>query len=96
MIATCTVGETVKTCLVIYLLRNDPGSRRTLFDGWNVGELQDIALPPCHKQYQFFVEHATERLHGSCVQRSADAFLGLGWNIANLGLLTTLLAEQTG
>ncbi len=81
---------------VIELLKNDPGSRRILWDGWNVGELDEMALPPCHKHYQFFVHQKTGRLSGSCVQRSADSYLGLAWNIANLGLMTHLLAQQCG
>lgn len=81
---------------VIDLLKHEPSSRRILWDGWNVGELGAMALPPCHKHYQFFVQQSTGRLSGSCVQRSADSYLGLAWNIANLGLVTHLLAAQTG
>lgn len=77
-------------------LKRDPTSRRLLFEGWNVGELAAMALPPCHKTYQFFVSSATGRLSAALMQRSADAYLGLGWNIANLALLTHLLAEQCG
>lgn len=77
-------------------LRNNPASRRLLFEGWNVAELQQMALPPCHKTYQFFVSLDTGKLSAALMQRSADAFLGLGWNIANLALLTHLLAEQCG
>jgi thymidylate synthase len=77
-------------------LKNNPASRRLLFEGWNVGELDAMALPPCHKTYQFFVSGETGRLSAALMQRSADAYLGLGWNIANLALLTHLLAEQCG
>lgn len=77
-------------------LKNDPGSRRLLFEGWNVAQLEDMALPPCHKTYQFFICQATNTLSGALIQRSADAYLGLGWNIANLALLTHLLAHQCG
>lgn len=77
-------------------LRSNPASRRLLFEGWNVGELDAMALPPCHKTYQFFVSGETGRLSAALMQRSADAYLGLGWNIANLALLTHLLAEQCG
>jgi thymidylate synthase len=80
---------------LIQALRDNPGSRRLLFDGWNVGELHRMALPPCHKHYQFFVS-SDGRLHGGLVQRSADAFLGLPFNLINMALLTHLLAEQTG
>ena len=81
---------------VIDLIKTNPSSRRILWDGWNVGELDQMALPPCHKHYQFFVNHKSGTLNGSCVQRSVDGYLGLVWNIANLALVTHLLAEQTG
>jgi thymidylate synthase len=79
---------------VVDLLKTNPTSRRILWDGWNVGELDEMALPPCHKHYQFFVRDG--KLDGAVIQRSADAFLGLPFNICNLALLTHLLAEQTG
>lgn len=81
---------------VIDLLKHNPTSRRILFDGWNVGELNQMALPPCHKHYQFFVDPNTKTLSGAMVQRSADAFLGQPFNVANLAFLTSLLAQQTG
>lgn len=81
---------------VIDLLKNDPGSRRIIFDGWNVGELDQMALPPCHKHYQFYVDQETNKLSGACVQRSCDSFLGLSFNLVNLALITSILAEQTG
>ena len=81
---------------VIEGLKQNPGSRRLLFEGWNVGELDAMALPPCHKTYQFFVSGETGKLSAALMQRSADAYLGLGWNIANLALLTHLLAQQCG
>jgi thymidylate synthase len=77
-------------------LRHNPTSRRLLFEGWNVAELDEMALPPCHKTYQFFVSPGTGKLSAALMQRSADAYLGLGWNIANLALLTHMLAEQCG
>ncbi|MBC7662168.1 MAG: thymidylate synthase [Chitinophagaceae bacterium] len=81
---------------VIDLIKTNPSSRRILWEGWNVGELDQMALPPCHKQYQFFVNHKLGTLNGSCIQRSVDSYLGLTWNIANLALITHMLAEQTG
>lgn len=81
---------------LIEALKHNPGSRRLLFEGWNVGELDQMALPPCHKTYQFFVSETTGRLSGALMQRSADAYLGLSWNIANLALLTHLLALECG
>ena len=77
-------------------LKEDPTSRRLLFEGWNVADLDRMALPPCHKTYQFFVSPATGKLSAALMQRSADAYLGLGWNIANLALLTHLLCRQCG
>lgn len=81
---------------VIDQLKENPSGRRILWDGWNVAELDQMALPPCHKHYQFFVQQGTNKLCGALVQRSADSFLGLSWNIANLAFVTTLLAAQTG
>lgn len=81
---------------VIDMLKNNPTSRRILWEGWNAGEVDKMALPPCHKHYQFFVEPDSGELSGCCVQRSADSFIGLNFNIVNLALVTTLLAEQTG
>lgn len=81
---------------LIEALKLNPGSRRLLFEGWNVGELEQMALPPCHKTYQFFVSEKTGRLSAALMQRSADAYLGLSWNIANLALLTHLLALECG
>jgi thymidylate synthase len=81
---------------VVDQLKNNPTGRRILWDGWNVAELDKMALPPCHKHYQFFVQPSSNKLCGAVVQRSADSFLGLAWNVCNLALVTTLLAEQTG
>jgi thymidylate synthase len=82
--------------LLVDGLKNDPTSRRLLFEGWNVAQLDEMALPPCHKTYQFFVSQATNTLSGALMQRSADAYLGLSWNVANLALLTHLLADHCG
>ena len=81
---------------VVDQLKNNPTSRRIIFEGWNVGELSQMALPPCHKTYQFFVDPNTNRLSGMMYQRSVDAFLGLGFNLSNLALVIHLLAHQTG
>lgn len=80
---------------VIAALKNNPSSRRILWDGWNVSEIEQMALPPCHKQYQFFVS-SDNRLSGVCIQRSVDSLLGCPFNIANLALVIHLLAQQTG
>lgn len=81
---------------VIDQIKNNPASRRIIFDGWNVGELEQMALPPCHKHYQFFIDPVKGTVSGSVVQRSADSFLGLAFNVCNLALITTLLAKQCG
>jgi thymidylate synthase len=75
-------------------LRETPDSRRLLFTAWNVGELAEMALPPCHMVYQYHV--ADGRLNGLLFQRSADVFLGLGWNICEAALLLHMLAQQVG
>lgn len=73
-------------------IRHNPTSRRLLFTGWNVGELEAMALPPCHMTYQYFV--ADGRLSGILYQRSADSFLGLPWNLCEAALLIHMLAQQ--
>ena len=75
-------------------LRTNPTSRRLIFTGWNVGELDQMALPPCHMTYQYYV--ADGKLSGILYQRSADTFLGLGFNLCEAALLIHLLAAQTG
>lgn len=80
---------------VVEALKNNPSSRRILWDGWNVGELESMALPPCHKHYQFYVSSGN-RLSGACIQRSVDSLLGCPFNIVNLALVIHLLAQQTG
>lgn len=75
-------------------LKTDPTSRRLLFTGWNVGELERMALPPCHMTYQYYV--ADGKLSGALYQRSADSFLGLGWNLCEAALLIHMLADQCG
>lgn len=80
---------------VVEMLKHNPSSRRIIWDGWNVGELDQMALPPCHKHYQFFVS-SDGRLSGACIQRSVDSMLGCPFNVANLSLVIHLLAQQTG
>ena len=75
-------------------LRRNPNSRRLIFTAWNVGDLPKMALPPCHVVYQYQVVEG--RLNGLLFQRSADVFLGLGWNICEAGLLIHMLAQQVG
>lgn len=73
-------------------LKNNPDSRRHIVSAWNVGELNKMALPPCHLLFQFYV--ANKKLSCQLYQRSADAFLGVPFNIASYSLLTHMIAEQ--
>jgi len=78
---------------VLEQLRNNPGSRRMIVSAWNVGELDKMALAPCHALFQFYV--ANDRLSCQVYQRSADIFLGLPFNIASYALLVHMLAQQS-
>ena len=75
------------------LLRKDPNSRRNIVSAWNVGELAQMALQPCHALFQFYV--AQGRLSCQLYQRSADVFLGVPFNIASYALLIHMMAQQT-
>jgi len=87
-------GETIdQISNVVELIRNDPSSRRMVVSAWNVGELADMALSPCHCLFQFFV--ADGRLSCQLYQRSADVFLGVPFNIASYALLTMMIAKVT-
>jgi thymidylate synthase len=77
---------------VVEQLRRDPDSRRIIVSAWNVGELEQMALMPCHAFFQFWV--GAGRLSCQIYQRSADVFLGVPFNIASYALLTHLLAQQ--
>jgi thymidylate synthase len=79
---------------VLRRLRENPDSRRMIVSAWNVGELERMALPPCHCLFQFYV--AQGRLSCQLYQRSADVFLGVPFNIASYALLTHMIAQQTG
>jgi thymidylate synthase len=79
---------------VVESLRANPGSRRHIIEGWNVAELDRMALPPCHKSYQFHV--AGNRLSCALYQRSCDVVLGLPFNLFGAALLTRMLAQQAG
>lgn len=77
---------------VVESLRHNPGSRRHIVEGWNVAELDQMALPPCHKTYQFHVDNG--RLNCALYQRSCDVALGLPFNLFGAALFTRLLAQQ--
>ena len=79
---------------VIESLRRNPESRRHIVSAWNVADLDDMALPPCHVLFQFYV--ANGRLSCQLYQRSADMFLGVPFNVASYALLTHLVAQVTG
>ena len=78
---------------VVEAIRTNPESRRHIVSAWNVGELEQMALPPCHVLFQFYV--ADGRLSCQLYQRSADLFLGVPFNIASYALLTHLVAAVT-
>jgi thymidylate synthase len=77
---------------VVEQLRSDPDSRRIIVSAWNVGELEQMALAPCHTFFQFYV--AEGRLSCQLYQRSCDIFLGVPFNIASYALLTHMIAQQ--
>lgn len=81
---------------VIRTLHEDPYSRRLIVSAWNVGDLLQMRLPPCHVLYQFYAEPNVERLSIQVYQRSADVFLGLPFNVASYALLLSLVAQCVG
>jgi len=96
-------GEGInQVAAVIESLRASPGSRRHIIEGWNVAELDRMALPPCHKTYQFHVageggaENGGARLNCLLYQRSCDVALGLPFNLWSAALLTRMIAQQVG
>lgn len=77
---------------VIEQIKTDPNSRRLIVVAWNVGELEQMALPPCHLLFQFYVVNG--KLSCLLFQRSADAFLGVPYNLTSYSLLTHMVAQQ--
>ncbi len=79
---------------LIHQIKHTPDSRRMLVSAWNVGEVEQMALPPCHIVFQFYV--ANGKLSCQLYQRSADVFLGVPFNIASYALLTAMIAQVCG
>ncbi len=87
-------GHVDQIASVIESIKTNPDSRRHIVSAWNVGQLDQMALPPCHAFFQFYV--ADGKLSCQLYQRSADIFLGVPFNIASYALLTHLVAQITG
>ena len=87
-------GHVDQLAEVVERIRSDPDSRRHVVSAWNVAQLPEMALAPCHALFQFYV--ADGRLSCQLYQRSADTFLGVPFNIASYALLTHMVAQVTG
>ncbi|TXH11418.1 MAG: thymidylate synthase [Spirochaetes bacterium] len=81
---------------VIARIKTNPSCRRLIVSGWNPATADKVSLPPCHTLFQFKVSHGGTRLNCQLYQRSADAFLGVPFNIASYALLTHMIAQVTG
>src|SRR6185436_9211874 len=79
---------------VLEQIKTNPDSRRLIVSAWNAGEIETMALPPCHALFQFFVQEG--ELSCQLYQRSADLFLGVPFNIASYALLTLMVAQVSG
>ena len=91
---TASGGEVDQIKDLVEGIKENPDSRRHIVSAWNVGEIPDMALPPCHCLFQFYVGDG--RLSCQLYQRSADIFLGVPFNIASYALLTHMVAQVTG
>ncbi len=87
-------GHVDQIAQLVDSLRNNPDSRRHIVSAWNVADIPNMALPPCHALFQFYV--ADRRLSCQLYQRSADLFLGVPFNIASYALLTRMMAQVVG
>ncbi|MDA3952237.1 MAG: thymidylate synthase [Bacteroidales bacterium] len=88
-------GESVdQISKIIESIKNNPNSRRHIVSAWNVGDIKNMALPPCHILFQFYV--ADGKLSCQLYQRSADIFLGVPFNIASYAILLKMIAQATG
>ena len=91
----CADGRTVdQISQLIHDIQHNPDSRRLIVSAWNVGEIDRMALPPCHVMFQFYVNDG--QLSCQLYQRSADVFLGVPFNIASYALLLMMVAQVTG
>lgn len=91
---TGTGGTIDQISQVVEMIKTNPDSRRLMVSAWNVSEISQMALPPCHVLFQFYV--ANGKLSCQLYQRSADIFLGVPFNIASYALLTMMMAQVTG
>ena len=87
-------GHVDQIAQILHSLKNNPDSRRHILSAWNVGMIDEMALPPCHVLFQFYVANGT--LSCQLYQRSADIFLGVPFNIASYALLTQMIAQECG
>ncbi len=87
-------GHLDQVSMVIDSIKNQPNSRRHVISAWNPGDLKNMALPPCHILFQFYVSNG--KLSCQMYQRSADIFLGVPFNIASYSVLTMMMARATG
>lgn len=87
-------GQIDQITQIINTIKNNPDSRRIIVSAWNVAEIENMALPPCHAFFQFYV--ADGKLSCQLYQRSADIFLGVPFNIASYALLTMMVAQVCG
>lgn len=78
---------------VVDSIQNNPTSRRHIVSAWNPADVEEMALPPCHTMFQFYVDTTAEELSCQLYQRSADLFLGVPFNIASYALLTMMMAQ---
>lgn len=81
---------------IVETIRKDPSNRRLILSAWNVKDIKEMALPPCHMMCQFYVDESTSELSCQLYQRSADLFLGVPFNIASYALLTHIIAKIVG